>query len=294
MKIEFSAPSKTFMAGEYIALEGYPALILNTEPRFKLIVDQTKPYPISSIYPESPAGKLIHDHQSLLAHMSLEFRDPHQGKGGFGASSAQFLMVYALLQHLKKKPLEHEHCSELLTCYQSYAWNGVGLKPSGADLISQWFGKVTLFNHQEKQIQAHDWPFENITFCLLHTGQKLPTHNHLKQLKQIPTQALLPWMQKIQESFLQKDAFQFILGIQGYGDTLQKETLVAETTLPLLRLLQQHEAVLASKGCGALGADVILVLLPNLALPSFRRWLTRRGLSVIATANNLSHGLKIV
>lgn len=294
MKIECSAPSKTFMAGEYIALEGYPTLILNTEPRFKLIADTEQLKNASAIHPDSPAGKLIQDHQSILAHISLAFHDPHQGKGGFGASSAQFLMVYALLQHLKKKPLEHKHFSELLSCYQSYAWNGTGAKPSGADLMSQWFGKITLFNHQEKQIQAYDWPFENITFCLLHTGQKIPTHDHLKQLKQIPTQALLPWMQKIQESFLQKDVFQFILSIQGYGDTLQKENLIAETTLPLLHLIQQHEATLATKGCGALGADVILVLLPTRALSSFKYWLRLQGLVVIATANNLSHGLKIV
>lgn len=36
MTIALSAPSKTFLVGEYAVLRGGPALLLNTSPRFRL------------------------------------------------------------------------------------------------------------------------------------------------------------------------------------------------------------------------------------------------------------------
>ena len=38
MTLTFSAPSKTFLSGEYAVLNGNPALVLNTGPRFHFCV----------------------------------------------------------------------------------------------------------------------------------------------------------------------------------------------------------------------------------------------------------------
>src|SRR5690606_39000184 len=103
-------PSKTFLLGDYLSLLGGPALLLNTEPRFQGLLESIQPTvkssaiadkiqaiePYPGIHPQSPAGKFLQRHASDFADCNLTFFDPHQGAGGFGASSAQFLMVYAL------------------------------------------------------------------------------------------------------------------------------------------------------------------------------------------------------
>jgi mevalonate kinase len=89
-------PSKTFLAGEYLALCGGPSLVLNTPPVFELYCQVTDDTRLEGIHPESPAGRFWADHQSSFANLTLQFMDPHQGRGGFGASTAQFAMLYQL------------------------------------------------------------------------------------------------------------------------------------------------------------------------------------------------------
>src|SRR5665213_3933088 len=95
MNIHFSAPSKTFLTGEYAVLCGGPALVLNTSPRFELKAVRGE-FGVAGIPDGSPASQWIKQRAPLLADWKIEFSDPHQGQGGFGASSAQFLFVHAL------------------------------------------------------------------------------------------------------------------------------------------------------------------------------------------------------
>jgi mevalonate kinase len=109
MKFRMSAPSKTFLTGEYAVMVGGPALLLNTGPRFKFSADHTgtSEAVITGIPAGSPADTWLKQRAPLLEGWKLSFEDPHGGRGGFGASGAQFLFVHAFttsLQFSKRIP----------------------------------------------------------------------------------------------------------------------------------------------------------------------------------------------
>jgi len=72
------------------------------------------------IHPESPAG--LWWLRQRFADQGLRWLDPYQGKGGLGASSAQFVAAYLAGCHLDK--IEPE-CKRLLDAYYLSAWRGV-------------------------------------------------------------------------------------------------------------------------------------------------------------------------
>src|SRR4051794_4338735 len=95
MSLVFSVPGKTFLAGEYLALSGGPSLVFASEPRFELSVTSGAGK-AEGIHADSPAGLFIKKNQDYFKNFDLVFHDPYQGKGGFGASTAQFLGAYAM------------------------------------------------------------------------------------------------------------------------------------------------------------------------------------------------------
>ncbi len=134
-----SFPGKTFLIGEYAVLEGAPAILVNTKPRFLFSVKeemQRKPVgtlssyeqsslfskidtgekyhkkeplfkPMDSFHPQSPAGQWLKLYPDIARIYQIESRDPYFGKGGFGFSSAQFNLVYLLTRRLKNKNREY-------------------------------------------------------------------------------------------------------------------------------------------------------------------------------------------
>ena len=89
-----TAPGKTFFLGEYAVLDEGVGLLCCTKPQFKLIVKKDFSGEFLGVHPDSPAGLWVRQNQWILKDFHLEFRDPHLGRGGFGASTAQFLLVY--------------------------------------------------------------------------------------------------------------------------------------------------------------------------------------------------------
>src|SRR2546428_1248481 len=92
--VVFTAPSKSFFIGEYLALVGGRVLVAATLPQFELIVHSGQGR-VRGIAAASPAGRWIATHPGFFNSTDIEFVDPHAGAGGWGASSAQFLMCYA-------------------------------------------------------------------------------------------------------------------------------------------------------------------------------------------------------
>ncbi|MGE0633718.1 MAG: hypothetical protein AB7O96_14990, partial [Pseudobdellovibrionaceae bacterium] len=136
MSLKLSIPGKTFLVGEYLALSGGAALIVCTEPRFKMKVklkgSEANSSGLVGIHPQSPAGKFYSENQDVFSSFSLEFTDPYEGRGGFGASTAQFAMLYALNTWKDTILLEPERqldLRELLEDYKKQAWSGEGLPP---------------------------------------------------------------------------------------------------------------------------------------------------------------------
>src|SRR4051812_39210067 len=108
--MKWQIPAKTFLIGEYAALVGHSAILLTTTPCFELSLEPSEK---NFIHPESPAGLWLKKQE---ANIKLTWKDPYQGQGGLGASSAQFLSCYLATCYLQNKTVELE---QLLQAYEA-------------------------------------------------------------------------------------------------------------------------------------------------------------------------------
>lgn len=256
MKIDFSAPSKTFLAGEYAVLKGASALILSTTPRFELRAERGGETSVRGIPAGSPAAKWLDQRAPLLRDWKLEFVDPHEGKGGFGASSAQFLFVHALTTLLQVSVSRAVSGLDLQALWNDFKVLGGG-QASGADLLAQATGGVALVRGSEAQVAA--WPFPELEFAILRTGNKVATHTHLAALDYEPLERLVEPANWVTECFRHGSVEKFLQAIKAYSMALGELHLQAPSTLKLLSALEEQSWCKAAKGCGALGADTLLV-----------------------------------
>lgn len=291
----FTIPGKTFLAGEYLALHEGPTLVFLSQPCFELSVKSGRGG-ISGIHAESPAGLFIRKHQEYFANFDLEFKDPYAGRGGFGASTAQFLGSYALWLYKEshhqdmEKLLDFKH---LLDAYYEVAWKGEGLRPSGADLVGQLKGSFTFFEKRRGLISVKSWPFDDLEFFLFHTGNKVATHEHLKNLGDFSSESLEKSFALIRESFETHDSGLFAKGINSYAQSLQELNFTCEGTLSMLADMRQIPGVVAVKGCGALGADVILAVTTKNQFQDLKKYCDGRGLTEVASSKKMALGLQI-
>jgi mevalonate kinase len=262
MSLILSVPGKSFFAGEYSALNGGPAIMVATAPRFELKVTNGSGW-MNGIHGDSPAGQLVKKHALFFNQFDLEFIDPHIGRGGWGASTAQFLTCYALLQWQNAAAVDSEKyfdTHQMLNTYRELAWNGHGLPPSGADLIGQLKGGFTYFEKRRGLITELRWPFEDLEFYLIPTGNKVATHEHLQGLTAISTSTLENYVRQVQDSLIKASKSDLIEGLNHFSKELELRHWTDPKTLEMLKTLNSIPGVLASKGCGALGADVVLAV----------------------------------
>jgi mevalonate kinase len=301
MSWQVSAPSKTFLVGEYVALQGGPTLILTTAPRFSLHITAYRqhyhPFKAQGITAASPAGQFLRQTADEWHGLGLNFYDPYHGIGGFGASTAQLVMVMAFAKWRKRYQLSTLQIAydpeTMVQNYQKLTWKGEGVAPSGADFIAQWHGNICLFHRQAKQLLQFEWPFPDIQWVLIHTGQKLVTHHHLCHLPSVDTVPLATLAAQANQSLQTANAQEFVAAVQAYGDALQQQQLVTPFSKQLLTQLQQRPEVLAAKGCGAMGADVVLALIIKNQRHDFENWLRQQELNNVFIGQETSEGVKI-
>lgn len=307
MTLRLSAPSKTFLIGEYAVLRGGPALILNTEPRFELQARQVKVdsstegtvgrntparYDVRSLSPQSPAAKWLELRAPLLNGWQIDFIDPHAGRGGFGASSAQFLLVHALTTFLQSS------VGRAVQGYDQQAlWNDfrvlTGERASGADVVGQTVGQVAFLHMEPIAAEARGWPFADLGFAIVRTQNKLNTHEHLaalepERLATLPSIAALGL-----ESFHMGLTDTFVKVIREYAGELRKLDLQSAASQDMTDRLQKKEWCRAAKGCGAMGADTVLVLFASVDRDRALRDLEADGCEVISTDAQVSPGLEM-
>ncbi|WP_413578389.1 hypothetical protein ACLVWU_07600 [Bdellovibrio sp. HCB290] len=294
MALKCTIPGKTFLVGEYLALHGGPTLCVLTKPCFE-VTESKGSGSLGSIHPDSPAGKFIQDHSEYFKNIDLKFEDPYK-VGGFGASTAQFLGVYAFWMHRESHLVGMEaqfDFKHLLSVYQKYAWNGEGAPPSGADLIAQMKGSLTFFEKRKGLLSVNAWPFQDLEFFLIHTGNKVATHEHLKTLKDFDSSALEKAAYRVQESFASVNSEELIAGVQDYAQALQNLGFTCEPTLKLLAGIRSQPFVKAAKGCGALGADVLFVVTEKNQSENIEKYCQSVNVKVIASHRTISAGLHI-
>lgn len=301
LTLTLSVPSKTFLLGEYLALGGGPSIILNTAPRFELNVTNLNPgrgETTTPFAPGSPAGRLLArlagEHSINLNEVAFQFHDPHRGAGGLGASSAQFALLYARSQS-QQGLVPDLVWPEILAVYRECAWNGEGQAPSGADVVAQLTGGVCWFDGQNHVAERLSWGFASLSFTLVRTGFKLATHEHLMQVPAPRYQGLRECVALGKAAILDRRAQPLIEAVAQAGVLLDQAGLVAEATRGLLAEIKAYlPRVLAAKGCGAMGADVILLLHERSEQAAIRSWVEHRGLSICGREQELEmEGLKI-
>lgn len=276
----YSIPSKTFLLGEYIALTGGPTLVLCHSPYFELTVKAAPNFALLNIHPQSPAGRLALDNKPALANKQLSFFDPHQGKGGLGGSTAEFLGVYRALF-----PNHTIEWQTLLNCYWNYTQTKEGQRPSGADIVAQLTDNLCAFDRNQKQLQTYTWPFKELDFLLIRTNQKLATHSHLSQIEDTDRfQSLSAIAERGFKAISQCSSKQFLNAIRDYGEQLNRLGLVAEHTKKMLNELSCLSEVLAVKGCGAMGADIIAIFCDTNNFVSLHQKLNQKKIDVVATS----------
>ena len=281
-------PAKTFLVGEYAAVLGGPAIVLTTTPCFEMTLVDGNHH--EGIHPDSPAGLWWASHR--IPDKSLIWRDPYEGKGGLGASSAQFLGTYLASCHLLHIKPSHK---VLLDAYYQSSWRGEGLRPSAYDLLAQTQQRCVYVNRKLGIIETYDWVFDDIAFLLVHSGQKLMTHYHLKRISLPDSMHELSIVaESARAAFRQGCSDQLIAAVDSYQAHLTARGLVAQHSLEYVQALTLKKHILTAKGCGAMGADVLLLLVAKDALPEVSQNLVVDGWTVLASSQDLYTGSKLL
>jgi mevalonate kinase len=340
MSLVLSVPSKTYLTGEYAVLVGGSALVLNTGPRFELRASRIKAAnagnsrdleksgaqnrdvaalgdgEVAGIPEGSPAHGWLKQREPLLRDWCLEFVDPHAGRGGFGASGAQFVLVHAFTTLLQmnlesamigvaqatSNTVEIVHSATkietnalesvvakidtaIMLLDPKDVWNDYRVfskQGSGADLLAQMEGHVSIVNMEKCEASSQGWPYKDIGFMIARTGQKIPTHEHLTGLKNDSLQALREPALEAVASFGRDSGVEFARKVKSYAYVLRELGFQSPHTLELLAPIGKQDWCLAAKGCGAFGADTLLLLFAEQAREEALEFLRSRKLELVA------------
>ncbi|NUM89333.1 MAG: hypothetical protein HUU37_09030 [Bdellovibrionales bacterium] len=259
----FEIPAKTFLLGEYAVLDGGKALVALTQPSFVLEAGGEEcPLPF---HPASPAGKLFQVMPGQK-RQNIRWENPWTDRGGFGASSAEFVGMFLAHESTIEDPRE-------------LAWNAWKIfrlmtaqmrnRPSGADVLAQAWGaagKISSPAILALDLGAHTLepaaPSRlGLKIELFHTGEKLPTHEHLSgELSPFPTEEANGLVGRAIQALAAGDGRGFVEAVRDYGALLERTERVAPHTEKILRRLRLRKEVLAAKGCGAMGSDVVFAV----------------------------------
>ncbi|NQY43352.1 MAG: hypothetical protein HRT87_08420 [Legionellales bacterium] len=297
MLLKILIPSKTFLVGEHHILNGGTAILIATKPFFKFTISkQSKGTNTLSIpfHKDSPPAKFINENLEIFKGYTIEFKDQHNNCGGFGASGAEFLGCYLAKEFLTSGNLSiNKICSNsILNKYWEYCQDKI--RPSGADIITQLHGSITIFNSLNFSIHNTTWQFDDLGFYLIPTYNKLATHLHLKNISSSFDSELEKTIINTKIAINSKDSSNFINQINIFNNYLINKDLVAKKTINLLHILKQCPTILAAKGCGALGADVILVLFNTKNKKRVLEFITEQNLTTIGSESDIVNGIKII
>jgi mevalonate kinase len=290
-----SCSGKTFLLGEYYITQHGQAFLVNTAPRFSLDVTridvarmQRSGIRESGIRESSPAGKFVSAHFDVFKNYKLSFTDPYHGLGGLGASTGEFLLIHQAYLKLNKQKFDKR---TLLESYLSHAWNQKGTPPSAADLFSQMTGGVTYVNRDSLEIAGHAWPFPELEFHLIHTRNKLATHEHLTQIETIKIDCFEEIFNSALAAFKSNAAYLFCSAINNYQAELERQNLSDQYSRELIKKFRNKCSIAAAKGCGAMGSDIILLLSKCEETENIKSLCEELKLIYIACRQNLTDGM---
>ncbi len=281
----FSVPSKTFILGEYAVLLGKPCVFVNTQPRFQMVIKEGSGQFKNM---DERACLWIKKKASHFKNFDFEFQNDCFS-GGLGASSAQFLILHQWMKKTKAQELLEDYKTQTTQDHRSK------FSPSGADLMAQFSGGLGVYRPKPFSLETLGWPFKEYSFMILRTSYKINTYEHLQNLKVLSScfsNNLSVLIEKSIEGFKKEDIFLFCESLKQFYKNLLLEGLVCEMTEALIEEFQRSCLFLASKGCGALGADTVFCVFRKEKAKDVKEWLRKKDLRFIASEEHISEGLK--
>jgi mevalonate kinase len=250
MSVKIRVPGKVFISGEYAALKGLPALTVATKPEFEFTPDDQA---LAAFHPDSPAGL-------VNPFLRGRFHDPFKGVGGMGRSTAEF--IAAAVQSAKVGSNW-----DMWRAYREVVLQ-VQNTPSGVDLLTQLAGGYCVTSTRAQSLEKAKWPFQYLDWVALVTGNKVKTHEHLSRKLELDWDLVGKLNQNITSCFLsaensgdeQKIGKEFAAALGEWRKFLFENQLEVPATTELVELFLDVPGVVAAKGCGALGSDVVFVL----------------------------------
>lgn len=245
----FTVPGKTFLVGEYAVLSGGSCLGLATSPVFSISLNFAK----HTFHPDSPAGLYLRKNQ--LFNFAHELTNPY-GVGGFGASTAEFIFSYF------SNPQASRTLADIFSTYLELYRERQEQKPSGADLVTQLVGGISHIDLSaaSPKVESLSWHFSDLDFLIFSTGLKVKTHEHLAALDRKLCAGLVAPSNEVITAFKSGVASQFKAALYGWSKNLEQLGLTAPEVLQLKSHLEERISGIQVKPCGALGADVIIIL----------------------------------
>jgi mevalonate kinase len=255
LKYRIQIPGKTFCFGEYAALAKGSALLITTGPGFEIQFEKSVEQMECPVHPESPAGRYYQLHIDFFVNWKIQFVDHYAGRGGFGASTAQFLGLALFLENQTGEEselvtLRHKIWNDYNSIHQQM---NVSQLPSGYDLWAQMMGGVAMVKRVFTQparfvASSTPWPFADLDFLIVPTGIKVATHKHLEQLNPDAVEQLAEFSDEMIASSAGGNSKAFLAAMESWQQQLGVNGLVHENTQALLKSLRQNKEVLFAKG----------------------------------------------
>ena len=282
--IEISSPAKTFLIGEYSVLDGGSAILLNTSPRFSCFISKG-PFN-SSFPPKSATGQWVRKNWDIFKDVQFEWNNPYKDKQGLGFSSAQFNILYAYTQLAKGLSLVEVRIEKLWQDYLSLDFEGQ--IPSGADVLSQWVGDVSMFKQDPFELYSITSSLPDVDCFLIHTNERVKTHEHLKNLKLPNLSHLKTLSDQACEAVKASQDKELMSLVTEYSKTLKDLGFFIPSVYSLVEELMEIPEVLSAKGCGAMSAEVVIVFCNKKDTSSLRNKL--KHVDIISDSSCLTYG----
>lgn len=283
-------PGKVFLWGEYAALNKGPAVVAALNLQFQLEAEKKTQIQNQNIFnSQSPAGKWLLKNHDFFENYHLEFNDPLKGRGGLGASTAQFALAY----YLKNPQID---IWKMHQSYIEFSFDGRGMRPSGYDLIGQVLGSVHSICEKEKTIQKLNAKLSEFQIHFVHTGKKLATHEHLSALDLKNFSRLEALSECVTIEWQKNGGYHWVSTLNAFDQELENLKLVADFTQNFKKDLKAKSWCITVKGCGAMGADILMVVTDRYSLhakESLITWCQQNGCQYLISLDDVSqHGME--
>lgn len=256
-------PSKTFLFGEYAVLANAPAIVIATPPFFEINFGNNP-----SFNALSPAAKMLRQPQKLCLKNTTS--------KGLGKSSAECIVSW--LQHAQKPEI-----NQLLT--EFYAANKT--PASGADIKCQWYGYCT----DTSANTSCSWPFPEIDIGIWATGEHVANHLAISEQTKIP-EALINLANSCYQAWQTKNLQLLLTNLNAYQHCLIEQNLQIQSVQTMIQKIKENKHVLLAKGCGTMGADIILTLSNYSNRHIVQKSIAEIGLKQVFLGNYVVAGLK--